>query len=321
MRIQRVRYLVQIIFLFLLLYGGYLGLRFNNFLPFWSCPNSLDHASACYLLPLQRFQYGIDTYLKHPLPFPAYFIIQGWKAYLKFFLSLFIFIIVFNKVWCGWVCPFGTLQDGISFIRKKLGLEEIYFPEKTKHILKPIKYISLLIFMNAPFLFAFGFKLDWPLFCKICPVKSILPFSYGNTLNISVGFPPGTLFSILTCIITGFIIVALFFRERFFCILCPVSALFNFFQRISFLQLKKNIGTCNNCGNCWRVCPLDIKEVYLERKNANIIKDDCILCLKCIEACPQEGALAIKFFNKTIFTLHKRPNKVIKKSCLGGEGG
>jgi polyferredoxin len=81
---------------------------------------------------------------------------------------------------------------------------------------------------------------------------------------------------------------------------CPVSALINVFNKISFLQLKKTIKFCSYCGNCWRVCPMNIKEVY--KNDGNIIKDDCNLCLKCLENCPREKALSINYFNKTIFS-------------------
>jgi ferredoxin len=45
---------------------------------------------------------------------------------------------------------------------------------------------------------------------------------------------------------------------------------------------------------------MNIKEVY--KNDGNIIKDDCNLCLKCLENCPREKALSINYFNKTIFS-------------------
>ncbi|MDD5166163.1 MAG: 4Fe-4S binding protein [Candidatus Omnitrophica bacterium] len=302
MKVFRIRTITQIIFFFILLYGSYIGLRFMNFMPTWACTNPVDYSSACYLLPMQRFQYGLNPYLMYSMPFPGYFIMQGWMAFLFFFLYLIIFIIIFNKLWCGWICPFGTLQDGISFIRKKLKIRETQFSEKTKHSIRPIKYLLIILNFVMPFGFAFGAVAATPIFCRICPVKTLLPPLHGNILNLTIGFPPGVVYSIITCIFAAFILIMIFFRERFFCTICPICAMIHIFHKSSLLQFKKNVGACDSCGNCWRVCPVDIKEVYLEKKKENVIQENCNLCLKCIEACPQKGALSIKYFNKTIFS-------------------
>lgn len=315
MRVYRARYVTQIIFFLLLMYGAYVGLRFGNFLPMWRCPNQYGYSQGCYLLPLQRFQYGLTICPqdKKGLPFPAYVVMWGQTAaYLRFFLSIIIFIIIFNKLWCGWFCPFGTFQDGVSFIRKKIGIREVKFSERTKYLLMPFKYILLVLFLSAPIIFALGFKVESPLFCKICPVKSILNLFGGNALNLSIWFPSDTMASILTCIITGITLTGIFFRKRLFCLFCPIAAFINIFNKFSLLQIKKNVNTCTACGNCWQKCPMDIKEVYLEREKGSVLPKDCIFCLRCIETCPQDDTLSIKFFKKVFFS-SKRYLEVFKK--------
>lgn len=305
MKVRRIRFLVQIISFLLLIYGGYVGLRFKNFLPMWACTNPSNYSAACYLLPLQRLQEGLSVYpldYHRTMPFPGYVIMWGWWAYLSFFLSLIVFAIVFNKTWCGWFCPFGTFQDWISSIRKKIGIREIQFSERTKHILAPIKYISLMLFLITPAIYALGFNTGTPIFCKICPVKSFLSIFEGNLLNFGIGYPPGVMASILTCIITGVTLVGIIFKERFFCFFCPIAGFINIFNKFSFFRFRKNVNSCNGCGNCWRVCPMDIKEVYQEKTKENVLAEDCILCLKCIEACPQDNALFVRFFKKDIFS-------------------
>lgn len=310
MRVSRIRCVSQIIFFLFLMYGAYGGLRFRNFLPMWRCPHLKSFSEGCYLLPLQRFQHGLRIYPHHypGMPFTGYVVMGGQiRTFLYFFLSLIIFIVLFNKLWCGWVCPFGTFQDGISFLRKKSGGRGIRFSERTKRILRPIKYIMLFVFLSTPIIFLSGFNIGYaPLFCQICPAKSILNTFEGNLLNLAVHFSSVTVASILTCIVVGITIVGISFKERFFCIFCPIAAFINIFNKFSILGLKKNVDSCDGCGNCWRACPMDIKELYLEKEKASILKEDCILCLRCIESCPQDNALSLRFFKKAIFSSARR---------------
>ncbi|MBL7130664.1 MAG: 4Fe-4S binding protein [Candidatus Omnitrophica bacterium] len=309
MKVYRLRYLIQILCFLLLIYGGYVGLRFNNFFPSTQCLNNDSyHGSGCYLLPLQRSQYGIRMDPQEErgmLPFPGYTVMWGWAgAYLRLFLSFFVMVLIFNKAWCGWICPFGTLQDGITFTRKKFSVRGTQFSEKTKSNLSILKYVLLLGFLSIYVLLACGVRELDPIYCRICPAKAFLPLFEGNPLNLAVDFTVGLgrfWTSIATAVIAGAVFVGIVFRERFFCILCPVGVLIDKLNKVSFLQLKKKINSCTSCGNCWRVCPMDIKEVYLEKKKDNVTEEGCILCLKCIEACPQNKALFIKFFKKIIF--------------------
>ena len=310
MKIYRIRYFIQILSFLLLIYGGYVGLRFNNFFPSTQCLNNYSYySSGCYLLPLQRSQYGIRMDSQEErgmLPFPGYTVMWGWAgAYLRLFLSFFIVVLILNRAWCGWLCPFGTFQDGITFIRKKLSVRETQFSEKTKVNFKKIRYLSLFAYLSIFVLLICGVRELDPIYCRICPVKVFLPLFEGNPLNLAVDFTVGLgtfLTSIITVIMAGIVLVGIFFRERFFCIFCPVGALIDILNKCSFLRLKKKPDSCSGCGNCWRICPMDIKEVYLEKKKDNVTEEGCILCLKCIEACPQDKTLSLTFLRKNIFS-------------------
>lgn len=298
MRILKNRYIIQTLFFLFLVYGFYVGLRLPTFLPMWPCTNSSHYSSGCYLFPLQNFQFGSRVYPEHfrTMPFPGYVVMWGVvKAYLLFFLSLIIFNLLCNKLWCGWMCPFGIFQDGLSFIGKKIRIKSMPLSEKVRNNLKFLKFIMLILFLYIPITYIFNLPLDTPTFCKMCPARSFLSPFLGNFLNFGVGYPPGLLFSIFTIIASGFLLVAMLFIKRFFCYLCPISALFTLFNRLSLLRLNKNVETCNFCGKCWKICPMDIKKVFLDKKGGDCIHDDCIFCLKCVEVCPQKKTLSIKF--------------------------
>ena len=300
MKIYIARRIIQLLAFLLLIYGAYLGLRFSNFAPLWRCPNQNTYSDGCYLIPFHRIQYGASVFPgeNRGMPFPGYLILEKGKAYLSFFLFLIIGAIIFNKVWCGWFCPFGTMQDFLNYIKRKLKLREITLSRKAKYIIPPLKYIFLILLFGGLIIFAFGIPVDSPLFCKACPAKTMLLPLEGNLLNFSVQFPHDTVASIVNCVIAGFVLAAVFLKQRFFCFFCPIKGLLNLFNTKIFWHLRKNPGNCNFCARCQQACPMDIKEVCLEKKSKSIFHKECIFCLRCIDACPKKGVLKAQLFKK-----------------------
>ncbi len=80
-----------------------------------------------------------------------------------------------------------------------------------------------------------------------------------------------------------------------------MSALQYLFSKPALLNLKKDGDKCTRCGDCYRVCDMEIREIADDVEQPRIMQDDCILCLKCVAACPEDGALKATFLGKTIF--------------------
>ena len=55
------------------------------------------------------------------------------------------------------------------------------------------------------------------------------------------------------------------------------------------------------CEVCYNVCPMEIEQVFKERENEDVVFTDCNLCLRCVEYCPEDGALRATFLGKTIY--------------------
>ncbi|MEW6189758.1 MAG: 4Fe-4S binding protein [Actinomycetota bacterium] len=80
-----------------------------------------------------------------------------------------------------------------------------------------------------------------------------------------------------------FFLIWMIFSKRPFCrTICPLGTIFSLFNRFSFLQLKVDLSSCNLCGECQRICPVDIK-VYEHPNSVNSLR--CIRCLECT-SCP-----------------------------------
>jgi polyferredoxin len=97
-----------------------------------------------------------------------------------------------------------------------------------------------------------------------------------------------------------------FFLRRFWCRFCPTGASlaivnkFKAFKRVPALYIDKEEEKCTKCGICKRVCPLQVTEVY-EQKGGKINTSMCMLCFRCVEMCPYEDCLKVKFAGKTAF--------------------
>jgi ferredoxin-type protein NapH len=300
--VWKIRFFIQNTLFILLMYGGRFGVQLGHSLPCFACPYVGGCAGHCYLMALQN-------HMGFGLAFPDFFTKWGLDALFAFLFFLLLFVPL-SKMWCGWVCPFGTLQDWFTSIRRKMGIRESRFTWAARGRLKIIKYILLAALIIIPVSIAnFGLHRDFALpFCQICPAKPVLPLFVGETKYFSLDFTNSiTLsFTVLSLIITGGIMVGIFFKDRFFCIFCPLLALMHIFKKIGFVRFEKSIDTCLGCGNCQRMCPVDIKEVYLEKKSKDVMKDDCMLCMKCAESCPGDDVLQIKFLGYRIFSSSKK---------------
>ena len=97
-----------------------------------------------------------------------------------------------------------------------------------------------------------------------------------------------------------------FFVRRVWCRFCPTGSSiavvnrFKGFKWAPLLHLDKDEEKCTKCGICKRVCPVQVTEVY-EQKGGKINTSMCMLCTRCVEMCPYEDCLKVKFGGKTVF--------------------
>ena len=172
-----------------------------------------------------------------------------------------------------------------------------------------VKYILLSLCIVIPLSIAnFGLHPDWTLpFCQICPAKPLLPMFSGNFSHFSIDFTNATTlaFTLTSMMIVGGLLVGMFFKERFFCMFCPMLGLMHIFKAISPLKFEKNVETCLSCGNCQRICPIDIDRIYLEKEKKDVLTEDCMACMRCIESCPGDGVLSLKWFKFNLFSSSK----------------
>lgn len=301
--VEKVRLITQHLSFVLLIYGGRLGIGLGNSLPCFACPYVGGCAGHCYLMVLQRSSVGFQTTFEALFSSAAANILYPFALFLLFFLPL-------SKLWCGWLCPFCLFQDWITMLRKKTGIREMIISRKTRKKLEPVKYVLLALLIAIPLFIAnLGLHPDWALpFCQICPAKPILPLFEGNLSHFHIDRTNGVTicFTLLSMILTGGLVVGMFFKERFFCIFCPMLALMHLFKKISPVHFEKEVDICTGCGNCERMCPIDIPDVYLEKEKKDVLTDSCMGCMTCVESCPGDDVLSFKWSGFKLFSSSRR---------------
>jgi polyferredoxin len=297
--VSRFRFWVQIFSFILFVYGGYWGITVAQNLPIFACPYNHATGGTCFLISLQH---QLHTSWDNLFSARGLALLTGFGTFLLFFFFL-------NKAWCGFICPVGTLQDWITKFRKSIGIRFSRYEDSTFKYLKIVKYLFLVWLLLVPLAIANSFfglphmSHDWfPPFCTICPARVIMPLFTGDLSQLVIDFRsvPTLIMTTLGVLAAVLFFVGSFVKKRFFCLFCPMSALQYLFSKIAFLRLNKYGDKCTKCGNCYRVCDVGIKEIADDVTSKNIVMDDCMMCFKCVEACPEEGCLEVAMFKLPI---------------------
>lgn len=195
---------------------------------------------------------------------------------------LLAFGILLGRAVCGWLCPFGLLQELIHKVPSpKLKLKKVFLY---------LKYVVLVVFVIVlPITVTDYMGMGKPAFCQyICPAGTL---EGGVPLLLShqaLRQTLGSLFTLKMVILIGTVIGSVLIY-RFFCkTLCPLGAIYGLLNRISIYRLEVDEHKCINCGKCSRICKMEVDPVRSPDSA------ECIRCGECAKACP-EGAICVGF--------------------------
>lgn len=228
----------------------------------YSCPGA---AGAC---PIGSFQAVVGS-----SKFRFSYYITGFLILLGVLLGRFI---------CGFLCPFGWLQELLHKIpTKKLSTKK----------LKPLTYLKYAILLLAvvllPAIVVNDLGMGDPFFCKyICPqgvLEGAIPLA---AVNEGIRSALGPLFNRKLIILIVVVVLSVLFYRPFCKWICPLGAFYALMNKVSLLGIKVDEHKCVSCGKCARVCKMDVDVT----KTPN--HTECIRCGKCITSCPTD---AIKF--------------------------
>ena len=241
--------------------------------------------------------------------------LTGMLASRRFVLALFIgglitlvLTVIAGRVWCGWLCPLGTVLDWIP--AHKPGSKEVNLHPRWRQV----KYFLLGLIILAAVLGNLSFIiLDpltliyrtmssaiWPALVAIIsgaeqalarlPIPGLLDgiVKIDNFLRSTVlpTYQPVFGLSGLAILLFGGVLALNAKRSRFWCrYLCPLGGLLGLVSKVSWLRRTTN-DRCFACARCARVCPtgtIDPDNDYASDPS------ECIMCLECAPACDNEA--------------------------------
>ena len=225
----------------------------------YSCPAA---SSAC---PIGSFQAVVGS-----SKFSFSYYITGFLILMGVLLGRFI---------CGFLCPFGWLQDL---------LHKITGPKFSTEKLRALTYVKYVVLVLAvvllPVLVVNDVGMGDPFFCKyICPqgvLEGAIPLS---AVNSGIRAALGTLFARKMIILAAVIILGVLFYRPFCKWICPLGAFYGLMNRVSLLGIKVDEHRCVSCGKCAKACKMDV-DVTRSPNSA-----ECIRCGKCVSACPTDA--------------------------------
>lgn len=215
--------------------------------------------------------------------------VLGSRNYkMAFYVVGFLMVVgaVFGRFVCGWLCPFGLVQDllyKIPFVKKLRKLPGDRW-------LKWLKYVLLVGFVIILPLFVVDIiGQGQPWFCEyICPSGTLLAGIPLLAANPALRAAAGWLFSWKLLVLVVLVFLSILVYRPFCRYLCPLGAIYGLFNPIAFYRLKVDEHKCTHCGACRRACKLDIPV----DKTPN--SPECIRCGDCKRACPH-GAICSTF--------------------------
>lgn len=230
----------------------------------------------CYACPLTVFSCPIGS-LQHSFSLLSAkvkgYTAQGVGALLYVLGSVGLVGAVVGRMPCGWICPFGFLQDLLF----KVPVPELRLP---RHV-RWGRYAFLLgLTVLIPLLTAES----W--FSRLCPMGALEGGLLLKAVPPRNPLPPtGWFFQMKIAILLAFLFWFMFSRRPFCRAVCPLGAMLGACNRISLYRMRVDIEKCDSCGKCRKVCPVDI-DIFEDPDSA-----DCIRCQECRSACPR-GAIS-----------------------------
>ncbi len=184
-------------------------------------------------------------------------------------------LILAGPVICGWVCPFGSIQEWIGRIGKRLFGKRYntFVPWNVDRILRYARYLMLAW---VSYMTIITGKLA---FEELDPYFALFQFWTGEV-------------ALTGYIILGLSLVLSLFVERPYCkYACPYGAFQGLFNLVRIFQIKRKASTCIDCKACDRACPMNITV-----SASGVVRDhQCISCMECTSerACPVENTLVL----------------------------
>jgi transcriptional regulator of nitric oxide reductase len=209
---------------------------------------------------------------------------------------LWAFVAVTLVAWgrgtfCGWLCPFGAMQELVAQAARRLGVRRIRLHRDLDAKLKRVKYALLAAIV--------GLAVVSPAWTD--RAVEIEPFKTAITLGFARSWP-------FVAWAVGLLLVNAFIYKGFCRYLCPLGAGLGLLGRVRLLRWIPRRGECGTpCQTCRHRC-----EYQAIRTSGAIVYEECFQCLDCvaIHDSPQRCAPLIARARERIVAIHPLPARI-----------
>ena len=205
----------------------------------------------------------------------------SWAAVVPYYVlgTLFLFSVTLGRFMCGWLCPFGWLQDLVARVQRR----KLRLPAWTG-------YLRYAFLIGLVFLAPYFTSVQW--FSKLCPQGALQGGLLQPLVHPELRAGIGTLWYLKQAMLLGWLAAFVFIRRPFCRLMCPLGAIFSLCYGISALQIRLDPDKCVDCGWCEQACPAGLKP------RQQVGSHLCISCLEC-QACPHGAIAAMPIWKST----------------------
>ena len=241
------------------------------------------------------------------------------------FIVVLLFTLLFGRVYCSFICPFGILQDIISYISKKFRKKKFRYKYAAPKNMFRYGFLALAI---IPIFFGYfvivGLLDPYSNFGRIISdmgqplYMGINNFFAGILIKMKVyAMSPEKIPLInYTAIIypvfmLGLIIVLARKWGRLYCnTVCPVGTILGLLSKVSIFKIKIDSLSCTKCAKCAVSC----KSQCINLKTLTVDSSRCVGCFNCMNSC-EHSSIGYRFSwdKKTEFKVVRPKNELRKQ--------
>ncbi|RKZ35243.1 hypothetical protein DRQ33_00135 [bacterium] len=175
--------------------------------------------------------------------------------------------LVYPRVFCGWICPLGTLFEFLGNCGQKIGIHSHRIPHWLNEKMRIFSFGIIIILLVLTY-----FK--GLLICQFaCPAFWLCAMWKLSIPIVAIGF------------LILWLLLSVRVKRGFCRYVCPYGGLTSLFVPLSHFAVKMNLELCNNCGLCNKACPMGIDLTG----NITVRSEHCIACNDCIKYCPKQS--------------------------------
>ncbi|MBN9661030.1 MAG: 4Fe-4S binding protein [Acidobacteria bacterium] len=187
--------------------------------------------------------------------------------------AVLILTLVLSRGFCGWICPFGSLQEWLGMIGRRIFGKRYNPTAPWEKRLRALKYVILALIVF------FTWRLGTLVFRPYDPFLAF--FHLGNGFR---EMPYA--YAALGGVLLGSLKV-----DRFFCkYACPLGAVIGLIGKVGLTRIARTDDGCKGCNVCQKSC-----FAHIEFLSTNKINDaECNHCLECVTSCPKPNVLTLR---------------------------